>query len=159
MATIKGFQDEVWGLHVAVPAYSVTRSEMLALDEAREQVPDTGFDKEIELVSLARKAYGKRFKVLTAPMAKKLAGKTVVALTGQLWMDHVGSDKGARAKMPTLITIHGVFDAPKQEKTCIVSELEVGARAVKRLATYGTYLWKGYYGSGSGHDPVLVFIA
>lgn len=154
---VRSFQEEVFGLVMAVPPYTVPQESSKKLKAARAEVPTAGLPDDEQddtpLVKQAQKAYGKRLRPLTEALARRLAGHTVPGISGQNWMDHVSSKKATREKMLELHTIHGVFDAPNQEKTAIVSILEG-----KKRFTFGLYLWQGHYGSGNGHDPILVYV-
>lgn len=156
---VRKFQEEVFGLVIAVPAYTVPEEDAGSLKRARDLVPDAPVPDEkaddVPLVKLASLAYGKKFVPLTPNLAKRLEGRTVPALAGQGWMDHTSAGRAERMKSIELITIHGVFDAPKQHSALILSELS-GSKP-KRF-TFGAYIYKGLYGTGSSHDPILVFV-
>lgn len=158
---VPGFQEEVFGLVIAVPAYTVVKEDAGGLSKVRENVPAEAVPEDkaddMPLVKLGSLAWGKRFVPLTPTIAKRLEGRTVPALTGQAWMDHVSGGRANRQKAIALITIHGIFDAPKQKGALVVSELEAKGKLLRRF-TYGAYVWQGFYGTGSGHDPILVYV-
>lgn len=167
---VSGFQEEVSeALHVAVADYRITDADIAHLDEAISEVPtnirDIDDDRadRLGLVGMVRYAYGKGFKPLTEALAEKLRGRTVPAISGQVWMDHIrGSTLKARRNIPRLHTIHGVFHDPAGGgKVCIVSEIRRRRRIVRGFPdrnTFRTTHWEGFYGSGSGHEPVMVFV-
>lgn len=161
MNTVSSFQENVFGMTIAVPAYDVSKSDVLALQKARDQVPIASLPETVSddmpLEKYAVIAYGKKFTPVTPAVAKRLEGRTVPAIVGQRWMDYVHSTRALRQKAIVLVTIHGVFNAPKKDKALVISELTLSAKGVKRF-TYGAGIWRGSYGTGSGHDPIMVFI-
>lgn len=152
---VHAFQQDVLGLRLAVPGYTVPSTVFTALKTTQARIPTHAAPTpdDASMVRLAQAAYGPAFKPLTKTMAKRLAGKTVVGLSGQAWLDNTDGTKRDRAKALGLITIHDVFMV-EGEPHCCVSNLD--PRTKKRVFTFGTYLWKGYWGSGSGHDPILI---
>ena len=187
--TVPSFQEQVWWgcrpmLHLAVPKYTISKEEVDSYEKARGAVPTEGVDQEIlrdnDFQKVIQAAYGKRFVYLTLDLARRLEGRTVVAITGQTWMDHYHSARSARSTDISLLTIHGTFKVPTSngkgfwsyvtgkrassdtEDILVVTQftepsLKSGEVHASRF-TYGVYLFNEFYGSGSGHDPVFVSI-
>lgn len=63
-----------------------------------------------------------------------------------------------RQKDISLLTIHGTFTLQTKNERLIVSELQAIGKTKLRRFTYPLYLMDGVYGSGSGHDPVYVYV-
>jgi hypothetical protein len=122
------------------------------------------------LEHLASRIYGRRLRALTPALAKRLTGQTVPGISGQGWMDYVSrGTREQRARLIHLHTVHGVFEpppeaggssrgwfsrAPKAERaSCALTEVYG-----RRVYTWAPYLFEGHFGTGSGHDPVFVFV-
>lgn len=100
------------------------------------------------LLPLLRKMYGKSCKLVTPSLAKKLVGHTVRAVFGQQWMDHTNGNIAKRESCMSLITILEVDD----------SSMLFAAMENKRSSVVPAYLYGGYFTTGSGADPVVVFV-
>jgi hypothetical protein len=159
---VKPIFEDLGSLVFASAPYTIPNESLAHIKAVRHCVPKSYiYEEDADPAKWARDAYGKKFKLLTLKLAKKLTGVTVPSLSNQRWMDFLSSTKQERAQQIKLMTIHGVFEhkqkktglfGPSKKTICVVSTVQHGEHD-----TFQTYLWDGHFGSGSGHDPVFVW--
>ena len=105
---------------------------------------------------VAKRAFGKHLVILTPAVAKKLVGQNVHALTGQAWPEvalysddesNTGETEANRMSHIYSILIKA-FDRD-DELTIMDWNMDL---------EYNAYLFENRYVTGSGADPVFVFV-
>ena len=187
MASIRvpGFQKKIYkDITLVVPTYMISKEQIKVFNEAVEKVPEGIVNSsavagdyglyDSKYIKLVQKAFGKRFVPLTPTVAKRLEAKgqtTVPALCGQWIVEGTSRPREMRRSGITLLTLHVpslVLSKQSRCQDCLmvtefssrkVSEV-VKKSKVKELSgfTYELYIYQGIYGSGSGHDPVFVYV-
>ena len=100
------------------------------------------------LLPLLQKMYGPKLKLLTPKLAKKFVGHTVHCVFGQRWMDH---NKGGVADRKSAISLITIVDVDREH--VVFAAVEGGAPSV-----VPGYLYDGYFTTGSGADPIAIFV-
>lgn len=109
-------------------------------------------------LSKIRKVYGKNVHPLTLTLAKQLVGKTVYGLEGQDWFAESTSEK---TKSLQKLKILGFSEEPNDFRHVnekYVKNDNVVIRSYRFKNTFGAYLYKSQFCTGSGCDYIYVFI-
>ena len=139
-----------------------------------ERTLEKGHSLQLE-TKIVRKMFGKSLMPLTTPLLNKLKGCDVYVVSGQGWSDLASKASSPARRMRTVEKLR-ILDPAKlgdadKKKLGVRGEKKRGNKWVMRDGTrwwpvktmYGkgyiyTY-WKGdHYGSGSGCDPMWVFL-
>ncbi|KAG2424952.1 hypothetical protein HXX76_014110 [Chlamydomonas incerta] len=112
--TVEGFRDVFGCMTADVDTYTIGEDVMSTMKLAQDCMPEEGcdfydHDKTVEKI---QHAYGKRFVPLTTEIAKKLVGKTAIAVFAYKWMEYTDAPKQKRALVPQFLSVHRVCKAP-----------------------------------------------
>jgi hypothetical protein len=133
---------------------TMTKAAIIATFPDIKRLPkDREFDCwtcEERLVADVRKYYGSRATLLTVALAKRLLPQTVQVLMGQKWSAMYKADRSERVKNLETLELLRFNDETE--------ELTVRSRG-KWGSTFELYEYDGDLVSGSGADPVYVFLA
>ena len=159
---------------IIIPQYIVDKTASKNLESAKKAVSLPTNKPTNKEADLFREIYGTAgWKVMTQEDAEIHSGEVLPAVTGQYWGDTGLSIEQLQATIEYM-KILGVFtvkskkgrfswkrwfskskyDETETETVCIVS---VVGRDLKQ-STLQAYLHDGTFGTGSGHDPIWVYI-
>ncbi len=129
----------------------------MTLSEISSSLPTTykmtSNNAEVSLANV-RKAFGPKVSPLTPSLAKSLVGKTVFALEGQNYTDSIFYDDGNTQPH----TKNTRLKELTQLKLLAFDGEELFVKNLKLDFEYPTYVSKGVYSSGSGADPIFVYV-